>query len=389
MVGPWDHEGSGEHTDHAVCVPVPPTAAHRWDAYQAFFDRYVMQAADAAPVPAVEVFTLNDDWQRPRRVAAVRPRRRRPTTCARAALLSTEPPAADEEPDAYDYDPANPVAETLGGNCWMLCEALGDRREIEQRPDVVSYATPPLAADLELTGPITAVLYAATSAVDTDFTIAVVDVFEDGTANQIQDGIVRARFRNGMDAPSLVEPGEVVRYEIDLFATSYLLRRGHRLQVDVSSSCFDRYDRNPNTGGDYGHAADPVVAHQVDPPRAGACRRTSCCRSWHAPPEPRRNDESPHFARFASACALRPGGQVPYVLLAPSAEQLSAAAPGTANGPFGGRERYARRRRKGGHRLGASLCGRRRRGLPRSGRRDARAPRRARGRRGSRPAGPD
>ena len=66
-------------------------------------------------------------------------------------------------------------------------------------------------------------------------------------------------------------PGEVVRYEIDLFATSYLLRRGHRLQVDVSSSCFDRYDRNPNTGGAYGHAADPVVAHQVDPPRAGAC----------------------------------------------------------------------------------------------------------------------
>ena len=271
MVGPWDHEGSGEHTDHAVCVPVPPTAAHRWDAYQAFFDTYVMRAPDAAPVPAVEVFTLNAGWQRPpswpppaATADGVPPARRR--ACSPP---SHRPPTSSRT--RYDYDPANPIPETLGGNCWELCEALGDRREIEQRPDVLTYATPPLAADLELTGPITAVLYAATSAVDTDFTVAVIDVFEDGTANQIQDGIVRARYRNGMDAPSLVEPGEVVRYEIDLFATSYLLRRGHRLQVDISSSCFDRYDRNPNTGGAYGHAADPVVAHQVDPPRAGAC----------------------------------------------------------------------------------------------------------------------
>ena len=87
---------------------------------------------------------------------------------------------------------------------------------------MLTYATPPLADDLELTGPITAVLYAATSAVDTDFTVAVIDVFEDGTANQIQDGVVRARYRNGMGSPAFVEPGEVVRYEIDLAATSYL-----------------------------------------------------------------------------------------------------------------------------------------------------------------------
>jgi putative CocE/NonD family hydrolase len=262
MVGPWDHEGSGEHTDHAVCVRVPPTAAHRWDAYQAFFDRYVMQAADAAAVPPAEVFTLNAGWQR---LESWPPAAMTPTPYHLRAdgVLSVEPPATDEEPDRYDYDPANPIPETLGGNCWELCEALGDRREIERRPDVLTYATPPLADDLELTGPITAVLYAASSAVDTDFTVAVIDVFEDGTANQIQDGIVRARFRDGMDAPSPIEPDEIVRYEIDLFATSYVLRRGHRLQVDVSSSCFDRYDRNPNTGDAYGEATAPVVAEQA------------------------------------------------------------------------------------------------------------------------------
>ena len=133
LVGPWDHEGSGEHTDHAVCVPVPPTAAHRWDAYQAFFDTYVMRAPDAAPVPAVEVFTLNAGWQRP---PSWPPPAATPTAFHLRAggLLSTEPPAAGEQPDTYDYDPANPIPETVGGNCWELCEALGDRREIEHGP---------------------------------------------------------------------------------------------------------------------------------------------------------------------------------------------------------------------------------------------------------------
>ena len=262
LVGPWDHEGSGEHTDHAVCVPVPPTAAHRWDAYQAFFDRYVLQAADAAPVPAVEVFTIGVGWQQ---LEAWPPPAARPTPYHLRAggLLSPAPPTDAEAPDTYAYDPADPVVETVGGNCWELCEALGDRRELERRADVLTYTTPPLTDDLELTGPVTAVLYAATSAADTDFTLALVDVFEDGTANPIQDGIIRARFRHGMGAPAPVTPGEVVRYELDLFATSYLVRRGHRLQADVSSSCFDRYDRNPNAAGPYGHADEPVVAQQA------------------------------------------------------------------------------------------------------------------------------
>jgi len=262
LVGPWDHEGSGEHTDRAVCVPVPPTAAHRWDAYQAFFDRYVLQAPDAAEVPPVEVFTLNAGWQR---FATWPPRGSTPTRYHLRAggVLSYAGPTGDEPPDGFTYDPADPVAETVGGNCWELCEALGDRRALERRPDVVTYTTAPLERDLELTGPVTAVVYAATSAPDADFTVALVDVSEDGTANQIQDGIVRARFRDGMATPAPVTPGAIVRYELDLFATSYLVRRGHRLQVDVSSSCFDRYDRNPNDGGPYGHASEPAVAQQA------------------------------------------------------------------------------------------------------------------------------
>ena len=121
----------------------------------------------------------------------------------------------------------------------------------------------PLATPTELTGPVTATLYAATSAADTDFTVALCDVFADGTVNPIQDGIVRARYRNGMDDPSPIEPGELIAYEVDLFATSYVVAAGHRIRVDISSSCFDRYDRNPNTGLPFGHSPTTAVAEQA------------------------------------------------------------------------------------------------------------------------------
>jgi putative CocE/NonD family hydrolase len=153
--------------------------------------------------------------------------------------------------------------ETVGRNCWALCTALDDRRRLDGRGDILRYLGEPLDSDLELAGPLTAELYAATSAVDTDFTVTLCDVFEDGTVNTIQDGIVRARYRDGLDHPSLLEPGRVYRYVISLCATSYVVRRGHRLRVDVSSSNFDRYDRNPNTGERFGSSTRMLVAEQA------------------------------------------------------------------------------------------------------------------------------
>src|SRR5262249_43332794 len=151
--------------------------------------------------------------------------------------LTLDGPGADEPAAGFTYDPLDPVAETVGGNCWALCTALGDRRALDDRADILRYVSEPLDADLELTGPVRAVLHAATSAVDTDFTVTLCDVFADGTVNPIQDGIVRARYRDGMDAPAPVEPGAIVRYELDLFAASYVVAAGHRVRVDVSSSC--------------------------------------------------------------------------------------------------------------------------------------------------------
>jgi putative CocE/NonD family hydrolase len=264
LVGPWDHEGSAEHTDRAACVQLPRTAGHRWDAYQAFFDHYLRDEDNGFGRGGnVEVFTIGrNDW---RHESAWPPPAMVPTPFYLRAdgRLDLEPPVTDEAPDTYRYDPADPVDETVGANCWALCTALGDRRRLDRRRDILTYLSEPLAADLELTGPVTATLHAATSAPDTDFTVALCDVFGDGTVNPIQDGIVRARYRNGMDDPSPIEPGRVYAYEVDLFATSYVVTAGHRLRVDISSSCFDRYDRNPNTGLPLGRSANTIIADQV------------------------------------------------------------------------------------------------------------------------------
>ena len=123
-------------------------------------------------------------------------------------------------------------------------------RKSKSRPDVLVYTTPPLAADTEVTGPITVTLWAATSAADTDFTAKLVDVCADGCARNLTDGIIRARYRDSMSQPSLPEPGRAYRYTIDLWATSNVFHAGHRIRLEISSSNFPRFDRNPNTGGE-------------------------------------------------------------------------------------------------------------------------------------------
>ena len=124
-----------------------------------------------------------------------------------------------------------------------------DQRAVEERPDVLCYTTPPLPRDLEVTGPISVTLYAASSAPDTDWTAKLVDVHPDGYARNLQEGIMRASYRLGATvAPSPIRPGEVEEYTIDLWATSNVFQAGHRIRVEIASSNFPHWDRNPNTG---------------------------------------------------------------------------------------------------------------------------------------------
>jgi putative CocE/NonD family hydrolase len=124
---------------------------------------------------------------------------------------------------------------------------------------VLTYTTPVLIRDVDVVGPLTFVLYASSSAVDTDFAVRLSDVFPDGRAIQLQNGVLRARFRDLHGAPALLEPGEVYRLEVDMWATANRFAAGHRIRVDISSADFPRFDRNANRGGVPG---DPIPAEQ-------------------------------------------------------------------------------------------------------------------------------
>lgn len=185
---------------------------------------------------------------------------------ANDATLSFEAPA-DEPPDTFSYDPADPVP-TVGGASFLpglfIAANAGprDQRSVATRADVLCYTSAVLEHDLEVTGPLSLVLYVRSSAPDTDFTGKLVDVYPDGRALLVTDGILRLRYRGGFSSPQLMSPGEVQRIEIDLVATATVFRAGHRLRLEVSSSNFPRFDRNTNTGGVIAgeSAADFVVA---------------------------------------------------------------------------------------------------------------------------------
>ncbi|MDD9961494.1 MAG: CocE/NonD family hydrolase [Gammaproteobacteria bacterium] len=165
--------------------------------------------------------------------------------------------------DEYDYDPANPVP-AKGGSFVNLGIPPGmyEQSEIEARQDVLVYSSDGLTSDTEVTGPICARLWVATSAVDTDFTVKLVDVDEAGNAYNVCDGVTRLRYRG--EAPGLVTPGEIQEVNVDLTPTSYVFREGHRLRVQVSSSNFPLFDPNPNTGKSLltDETNEMVVAHQ-------------------------------------------------------------------------------------------------------------------------------
>ncbi len=183
--------------------------------------------------------------------------------------MSTSPPG-DEQPDSYTYDPRDPVA-TLGGNTLIIPQGVADQRPVEDREDVLVFTSDVLETELEVTGPIKVHLWASSSAVDTDFTAKLVDVRPDGYAHNIQDGIIRARYRTSNSEPTFLEPGRVYEFIIDLWATSHVFKTSHRLRVEISSSNFPRFDRNPNTGAPLGRDnrlefARQTVYHQVEYP---------------------------------------------------------------------------------------------------------------------------
>jgi len=177
--------------------------------------------------------------------------------------LSTEPPAPGEPADTFTYDPGNPTPYLVDARELEL-GLNEDYSEIQAtRSDVLIFTSPPLEEEMEITGPMTATLYASTDARDTDWYVMLLKVHPDGTAERIQEGVARARFRNGFDQPSPLEPGRVYRYDMDMWFTGMVIPPGYRLRVAVSSALFPKYDRNLNTGGDNERDTEYIPAHQT------------------------------------------------------------------------------------------------------------------------------
>jgi putative CocE/NonD family hydrolase len=243
-----------------------------WEYQLSFFDKY-LKGKDVS-LPVIRYFTMGKnvwnessawplpetDWQR-----FFLHSHGGANSCNGNGLLSREEPGS-EPTDTYVYNPFRPVP-TVGGkgadaeNGFVTGPI--DQGRVEHRADVLCYTTTELDQDMEVTGPLKLHLYASSSCKDTDFVAKLVDVYPDGRAYNIADGITRARYRNSFYEPELLTPGEIVEFIIWLGPVSQLFRHGHRIRIDVTSSNFPTYDRNMNTGDPIGVNAEGIPALQT------------------------------------------------------------------------------------------------------------------------------
>jgi uncharacterized protein len=274
LVGPWAHlfpytsptsTGTGDIDFGAAALIDLHEIQLRW------FDHW-LKGLDTGILdePPVKIFVMGENrWRDEHEWPLARTRYTpyyfhsggRANRAAGDGVLSPRAPG-DEPPDQFVYDPDDPVP-TRGGNTLIIAMGVQDQRPVEARADVLVYTSEVVTGPLEVTGPVTVTLHAATSTRDTDFTAKLVDVRPDGYAQNLADGIVRGRYRRSRESPTLLTPGEVERFTVDLWATSHVFLPGHRVRVEISSSNFPRFDRNLNTGEDQATGRRRETARQT------------------------------------------------------------------------------------------------------------------------------
>ena len=211
--------------------------------------------------PPLDLFIMGDnEWRQEHEWPLARTRYT--NFYLRAGGILDSIPPGDEPADTFTYDPGNPTPYLIDARELELTINEDYSAVHAARSDLLMFTSEPLAEETEITGPMTATLWAATDARDTDWNVMILDVHPDGRAFRVQDGVMRARFRNGFDRPQRLVPGVVERYDIDLWFTALVLPAGHRIRVTVASAGFPKYDRNLNTGGDNERGTVYVVAHQ-------------------------------------------------------------------------------------------------------------------------------
>lgn len=258
IIGPWWHM---PWSSRAGANDFGAEGRHRIDEEQIRWFDYWLKGQDNGYLdePRVKIFVMGvDRWRDENEWPLARTQYvnwyfhsgGRANTMDGDGQLNPETPD-EEPPDVYTYDPRNPVP-SLGGRscCYYPIAPMGgaDRTGAEIRPDVLVYTSEVLEDDVEVTGPVTATLHAATSARDTDWVVKLIDLYPDGRPVNVAEGILRARYRNSLEVPELLEPDRVYEFVVDLIATSNVFQAGHRIRVEVTSSDFPQFDRNPNTG---------------------------------------------------------------------------------------------------------------------------------------------
>jgi putative CocE/NonD family hydrolase len=288
IIGPWDHLNyTGIYPDRKFGLMADALFADLTGAHRQFFDRWLRGRADALAGSApVRIFVMGidqwrdePDWPLPDTSYTeyfLHSSGRANTADGDGELRPQAP--ADGRADTYLYDPMRPVP-TLGGRVMApsTANAAGpvDQRPVESRDDVLCYTSPVLDRPVEVTGHVSLTLFVSSSARDTDVTGKLVDVFPDGRAIFLTDGILRARYRNSLAEPELLTPDQVAEVTVDLSVTSNVFLPGHRIRLEVSSSNFPRFDRNTNTGGTIAEDGEADV-------------RVAVNRIFHGPGQPSR-----------------------------------------------------------------------------------------------------
>jgi putative CocE/NonD family hydrolase len=264
IISPTQHCQSEQATAHTVVGERDMGDARlgHTDIYLEWFDYWLKGiGSDILKMPRVQYFLMGknewraaDSWPIPGTRFTIFFLDSRGAANSRfgAGTLTVAPPGPESTADRYTYDPAAPVPSLVGpSGAYGGGPMAGpvDNRDVEMRHDVLVYSTAPLDSDVEITGPVRIELYVSSSAPDTDFTAKLLDVYPDGRAFNLTEGILRARYRNGHDTQVWMEPNEIYKVSFDLRPTSNTFFRGHSIRLEVSSSNFPQYDRNLNTGG--------------------------------------------------------------------------------------------------------------------------------------------
>ncbi len=261
LIGPWAHGSTyGAYPDHSFEAFSQHDGVDLMTAQLEFLGERLFDRAPAEPPAPVRIFVMGvnrwrdePDWPLARAVHERWFLHGDGDAATTGGALSRTAPA-DEPPDTFTFDPRDP-APTIGGPTSLpgkfMRTSAGplDQRPLEGRRDMLVYTSAPLAADLEVTGPLSVTLYAASSARDADFVAKLCDVEPDGFSRILAEGVLRASFRDGLQQRCPIEPGRAYAYTIDLMATSNQFKAGHRIRLLITSSSFPRFDRNAGTGG--------------------------------------------------------------------------------------------------------------------------------------------